>query len=220
MRLLDLTHLISEDMPVYPGTEKPKLHTAYTVEMDGFQETFLSMYSHTGTHLDAPAHLYAAAPTLDQLDINNFCGPALVIDCTEFKNTPGAVITMKYLRAQAEQVAQADFILFNTGWSDYWFEDKYYGDFPVVDHEVARFLATGRKKGIGVDVISIDPLTREDLPAHQIVLSAGLIIIENLTNLDQVGSGLFTLCAFPLKYSNADGAPVRAVALLPEQRGP
>ena len=65
MRVIDLTHTICEDMPVYPGTEPPKLQTANTIERDGFRETLLTMYSHTGTHMDAPAHLYAGRITLD-----------------------------------------------------------------------------------------------------------------------------------------------------------
>ena len=65
MKIIDLTHTISEDMPVYPGTEPPVLKPANTYEKDGFRETLLSLYSHTGTHVDPPAHLFAdrATPT-------------------------------------------------------------------------------------------------------------------------------------------------------------
>ena len=54
MKIIDLTHTISEDMPVYPGTEPPVLKPANTYEKDGFRETLLSLYSHTGTHVDPP----------------------------------------------------------------------------------------------------------------------------------------------------------------------
>lgn len=57
MKVIDLTHTISETMPVYPGTEQPRLTPANSYEKDGFKETLLSMYSHTGTHVDPPAHL-------------------------------------------------------------------------------------------------------------------------------------------------------------------
>ena len=62
MRCIDLTHLISREMPVYPGTEPPRLQPANTYDRDGFQETLLTMYSHTGTHMDPPAHLFAGGP--------------------------------------------------------------------------------------------------------------------------------------------------------------
>lgn len=59
MRIFDLTHTISEQMPVYPGTEPPVLSPANSYERDGFKETRLCMFSHTGTHIDPPAHLFA-----------------------------------------------------------------------------------------------------------------------------------------------------------------
>ena len=67
MRVLDLTHTIAENMPVYPGTETPIFAGANTYEKDGFKETKLTMYTHTGTHMDPPAHLFADRATLDAL---------------------------------------------------------------------------------------------------------------------------------------------------------
>ena len=64
MRVLDLTHTIAENMPVYPGTETPIFVGANTYEKDGFKETKLTMYTHTGTHMDPPAHLFAGRTTL------------------------------------------------------------------------------------------------------------------------------------------------------------
>ena len=46
MTVIDLTHTIREDMPVYPGTEPPRLTTACTVSQCGYRETLLHMYSH------------------------------------------------------------------------------------------------------------------------------------------------------------------------------
>ena len=76
-----------------------------------------------------------------------------------------------------------------------------------------RYCAAG-KKGIGIDAISIDPIDSFELPMHRIVLGAGLVIVENLTNLEQLIDRTFRFAALPLKYENADGAPVRAVALV------
>ena len=85
MKVIDLTHVISEEMPVYPGTEKPKLQQANTYEKDGFKETLLTMYSHTGTHMDPPNHLFADRTTLDAFPVSQFVGRALVIDCRDLK---------------------------------------------------------------------------------------------------------------------------------------
>ena len=134
MTVIDLTHTIREFMPVYPGTEPPRLTPVSTWETDGFRETLLHMYSHTGTHMDAPAHIFPDRPTLDQLPPEQFLGTALVIDCRSLK--AGEPITMTHLRPYGEKANQADFLLFNTGWDNFWGTDAYFGDFPCVDEEV------------------------------------------------------------------------------------
>lgn len=212
MNVIDLTHVISEDMPVYPGTETPKLNTANTYEADGFKETLMIMYSHTGTHMDPPAHLYADGATLDSMPITSFVGKGFVVDCTDLK--AGDYITMDKLNENKAKIEEAEFILFNTGWSKYWGTEEYYGKFPVADKAVVSYLADHKKKGFGVDVISIDAMSEETLPSHQVILSSNMVIIENLTNLDQVGTDIFTVCLLPLKWKNADGSPIRAIALV------
>lgn len=212
MRVIDLTHVISEDMPVYPGTDAPKLNPANTLEVDGFKETLMIMYSHTGTHMDPPAHLYADGATLDAMPITNFVGKGFVVDCTDLG--AGDYITMDKINNNKSKIEEAEFILFNTGWSKYWGKDEYYGKFPVADKDVVNYLANNHKKGFGVDAISIDSMDEETLPSHQVILKNNLVIIENLMNLDQVGNEVFTVCLLPLKWKNADGAPIRAIAIL------
>lgn len=93
MKVIDLTHIIKENMPVYPGTDAPKFLPASSYEKDGFKETLLQMYTHTGTHMDPPAHLFAGRTTLDQFPIEQFIGKALVIDCLATKNYLKIVIS-------------------------------------------------------------------------------------------------------------------------------
>lgn len=83
MKMLDLTHCITPEMPVYPGTEPPRLTAACTMEKDGFRETLLQMYSHTGTHMDAPAHMLPNGRTLDDFPAETFAGRGFVVDCGE-----------------------------------------------------------------------------------------------------------------------------------------
>lgn len=88
MTVIDLTHTIREDMPVYPGTEPPRLTTACTVSQCGYRETLLHMYSHTGTHMDAPAHMMDGAPTLDSYGADRFVGRGYVLDCRGLARIP------------------------------------------------------------------------------------------------------------------------------------
>ena len=97
MRVLDLTHTIAENMPVYPGTETPIFAGANTYEKDGFKETKLTMYTHTGTHMDPPAHLFAGRTTLDAFPASQFIGKALVIECSDLNE--GKAITLERILA-------------------------------------------------------------------------------------------------------------------------
>ena len=211
MQIIDLTQRISVDMPVYPGTEPPRLDPANTYEANGFRETLLTMFSHTGTHMDAPAHLYPHRTTLDAFPAAQFVGKALVIDCTDIPD--GGSIGMERIdRALADQ---ADYLLIRTGWDAHWGTPAYFGEYPVITHEVADYLIASGKKGIGLDVIGVDPIADENLTIHKkLFLNNEIVVIENLCHLDECGKGLFTFCALPLKYENADGAPIRAIAMI------
>lgn len=209
----DLTHPIGPQMPVYPGTEPPVLHRAHTVERHGFAETSIHMWSHTGTHVDAPAHMVAGAPTLDQLGVDRFVGRACVIDVS---GAAGGEIGAPDLERHAELVAGCDFVLLRTGWSRYWGEDRYFSGFPVLSAAATRWLIDRGLKGIGLDAISVDPVGAARFANHLDCFGAGLILIENLAGLDALAGRRFTLSCLPLALPDADGSPVRAVALLDE----
>jgi len=212
MKVIDLTHTISEKMPVYPGTEQPKLIPACTLEENGFRETLLNMYSHTGTHIDAPAHMFENGTTLERFGAEQFVGSALVIDCSALGE--GGRIDMSFIERSRESAEKADFLIFRTDWDKKWGTAAYFGDFPCITAEVADFIAATGKKGVGLDVISVDPIA-SSLESHKKILGQDtVVIIENLCNLSKIGSGLFTFIAAPLKFENADGAPARVFAVV------
>lgn len=211
MHVIDLTHTIRETMPVYPGTEPPKLIPANSYEADGFKETLLQMYSHTGTHVDPPAHLFPGRTALDQFPPEQFLGRALVIDCRDLSE--GEAITMAHLAPYGKKVTQADFLLFNLGWDQYWGTDAYFGDYPCVDEEVLDHIIRTGYKGIGFDVIGLDPIADENLTRHKKLFSScDILNIENLTNLHLCGKDLFHFSCYPIKLENSDGSPIRAIA--------
>ena len=202
MNIIDLTHTISQDMPVYPGTETPTLEPANSYEKDGFKETRLSMYSHTGTHMDPPAHLFPGRTTLDEMDASQFVGSAVVIDCSELSE--GGRMTMAHINKKRELADQAEYLLFRTGWDRYWGKKEYFGDYPFIDEEVAEYI-----------VIGLDPIRDENLTLHRRLLEENeIVIIENLRGLQRLPEGLFTFCALPLKWKDADGSPIRAIAMV------
>ena len=105
MKVIDLTHTIKSDMPVFPGTGQPKLDPASSFEEDGFRETLLTMYSHTGTHMDAPAHVRKDGITLDKLPADKFVGKALVIDCSDLSE--GDKIDISYINKYKDIINEA-----------------------------------------------------------------------------------------------------------------
>lgn len=210
MRLIDLTHTVSENMPVYPGTEAPSLKEASTYEKDLFKETLITMFSHTGTHMDAPSHIFEGRTSLDRFPISQFVGSAVVIDASELKENEK--ITMKHINRSRKTVDEAEFLIFRTGWDKFWGKPEYFVNFPIIDEDVAEYIITNKKKGVGLDTISLDPVG--SLTFHKKLFKENeIVIIENLTNLVALGNKPFTLFALPLKYENADGAPIRAVAV-------
>jgi len=211
MKVIDLTHTIAQGMPVYPGTEPPRLESANTYEKDGFKETKLTMYTHTGTHMDPPAHLFAGRTTLDAFPPEQFIGRALVIDCRSLRE--GEAITMAQLAPQGERVNEADFLLFCLGWDKRWGTDAYFGDYPCIDDAVLEHILNGSYKGIGFDVIGLDPIADCGLTRHKkLFREKDIVNIENLCHLEQCGDGLFWFSCFPLKLADCDGSPIRAVA--------
>jgi len=211
MKVIDLTQIIEPSMPVYPGTEPPVFEEANTYEKNGFKETKITMFTHTGTHIDPPAHIFPGRTTLDAFPASQFIGKALVIDCRELKD--GEPITMKLIKKYDNKPCEAEFLLFCLGWDKRWGTDGYFGDFPCIDDEVLTYIMNGSYKGIGFDVISVDPMYGDCLERHKkLFKNKDIINIENLCNLDQCGNDLFMFSCFPLKIKNCDGAPARAVA--------
>lgn len=207
MRAIDLTHTIRADMPVFPGTPAPVLQPAATLETAGFRETSLTLTSHTGTHMDAPAHLLPQGLTLDAYPAERLIGRGLLLDCR------GQALSPALLQGLSASLARDAFLLLHTGWWKTWDSGAYFQGCPFLPPAMASALVALGLRGVGIDGPSVDPISSDTLPAHRILLGAGLLILENLARLDQLTDASFTLCAFPLPYPNADGAPARVIAL-------
>ncbi len=210
MKIIDLTHVMHPNMPVFPGTEKPVFKPANTIEKDGFKETLLSLYSHTGTHIDAPAHMVAGSNSLDQLPVNHFAGKATVLD---FSGLESSEISLSNLQKYESKLDCLDFLILKTGWEKHWGTDRYFNGFPYLTGEAAEWLTGFNLKGVGIDAISIDDMKTTTFPVHYHLFRSNMIVIENLANLEGIREEFFIFSCLPLKYENADGSPVRAVAI-------
>ncbi len=211
MKLIDLTYPIMARMPMYPGTVPPEIEQKFTVSVDGFAEKSITMCSHTGTHMDVPAHVLEDGATLDALSIASFAGNGMVINVHRFVNQE---IPLFFLEPFKQKIAEADFILFFTGMNKKWGSEEYFSEYPVLSEQAAQWLTTMKLKGIGIDAPSIDKPDDPALPIHKILLGSNMVVVENLTRLGEIGNKQFIFAALPLKIEEGDGSPVRAVAIL------
>ncbi len=214
---IDLSHLITNNIPVFPGTNLPTIEKATSVEKDGFQELEITISSHIGTHIDCPLHIISQGHSTATLSVSQFQGNAVVFDVSK-KNLPEIGINdftdwTKKLKYRNISAASIDFVLIKTNWSEKWGSGDYFKNYPTISHEVANKFVEMNLKGVGIDMISVDPLMSNDLPVHNILLKNGIIIIENLTKLKKIPEKLVQFSCFPLKFKSGDGSPVRAVAM-------
>ncbi len=208
MKVIDLSHAINSNMSTYTKDEKFQAYDIASIEKDGYNEKLLKLCTHTGTHIDAPSHMINKGKTIDEFNINDFIGIAVIIDVSNLKK-----IDIEDLNTYKDKINNSDFVVLKTGWDKYWGSDTYLKGFPTLTEEAARWLCNFNIRGIGTDTISIDAFDSIDFEVHNTILSRGIMIIENLSNLSEVRAEEFTLVATPLKIENGDASPVRAIAI-------
>jgi arylformamidase len=207
--VIDLTHTLQDNITVYPGTPPAAFPVLSTIEKDGFAEKAIRITTHTGTHIDAPAHILPGSKSLDQFPLEKFMGKGIVVDCTKTN-----IITLRFLQSLAHTIRNIPFILFYTGWQHKWNTPQYFEPFPTLTTEAVEWLLSFQPKALGFDAISVDSITDEALPNHHLLLRKEVLIIENLTNLDKLTGKDFQLFCIPLPIKSADASPVRAFALI------
>jgi kynurenine formamidase len=211
MKIIDLSQKIHAGMTVFPGTPGPKIMQATSIAKNAYLEHDITMRAHTGTHVDAPAHIRVGGKSIDSLEPGRFIGKAAVVDFT--KHGAGS-ITIEALKRHEKLLRKIDFLLIMTGWDKYWGTKRYFSGFPVLEPEAARWLGKFKLKGIGVDTITVDPVESLSFPAHKALFASNLVIVENLANLKKLGNGIFLFSCLPLKIVKSGGSPVRAVGIL------
>ncbi|NTU67801.1 MAG: cyclase family protein [Chlorobiaceae bacterium] len=211
VEVIDLSHPICPEMPLWPGTPAPEFLPLATVNDDGFAEQSIHLSSHTGTHLDAPAHLIDGAATIDRFVPGQFMGRVAVIDACAVTD---GVIRQRLLEPYGTAIGAADFVLLHTGWARFWGQAAYGSGYPVLDDEAAEWLAGMGLKGVGIDAPSFDTFDSQGFPVHLRLLRRGVLLVENLANLHLLPPSGCTLAVFPLPVRGAEACPVRAVAIL------
>jgi arylformamidase len=212
MRVIDLTHPFANGMPVYPGLADPSFRSIARVEEDGFAMTELHLLNHVGTHVDAPAHQVAGGATLDQLPLTRFVTDAVTIDVSAREPGP---LPLEELEPHLAKIREGDIVLLYSDNARNYGSEAYWTGWSYPDADAARALIERGISAIGFDGPSCDPVDSTTFDLHRIWLSAGRMILENVTNLGELPERAQIVVA-PLKVADANGAPVRILALLPE----
>ena len=206
-KIIDLTMAVSNELPGMHVTP------AKSVKDDGWNASTLTLYSHSGTHMDAPWHFEVSDQTIDLFDVNRFLVDAWVADFTHIKSKE--LLTIAHLGAIADSISIGEGLLLRTDWSKKVGTDDYRNGLPRIAEELATWMV---QKSIGIlgveppsvaDVNNLEEVTK----IHQILLGGDVIIVEGLCNLDLIEKPKVKLIALPLKVTNGDGAPARVIAI-------
>ena len=208
MEIVDLTMAISPLTRVFPGSPQPAFIKWSTFGVHGYDSEVMHMSTHTGTHMDAPSHFAPGRASIDQVPASRLVSSAVLLRVR--KGADGTIVVADIMD---EEIREGDAVVFATGWEKHEGAD-YMTRNPGLSQDVARYLVERKVNAVGIDGPSIDPGFDEKFAAHNILLPAGVIVVENLCNLDRIEGRRFTLVVAPLKLAGASGSPVRALALL------
>ena len=196
------------------GMRGVAFETKYTVAQDGWNARTLHLYSHAGTHMDAPVHFAAGEGTIDAIPLTDCLGFAWVASIEHVGEREP--ITVAHLGETADRMRPGDGLLLRSGWSRFVDEPDHYRDnFAPLSVELAEWIVERQVRLLGVEPPSVADVN--DLAAvtriHKILLGAGVLIVEGLTNLDRLTGPQCFFGAIPLKIEAGDGCPCRAFAI-------
>jgi arylformamidase len=202
---IDISAPLHDGMAHWP--DNPPIRIERVLDLargDSATVSKMSLGMHTGTHVDAPAHFIPGGHGVHKAPFRALIGPARVVEIADTHS-----ITVDELRRHDIQPGER--ILFKTLNSGRcWLTDDFVEDFVYISQAAARYLANRRVQTVGVDYLSVGGYTEDGPETHQALLSAGVWIIEGL-NLSGVVPGIYELICLPLRITDSDGAPARAV---------
>ncbi|WP_313655408.1 cyclase family protein [Planktothrix agardhii] len=226
-RIIDLTHKIDPDIPLWPGDPVVELETIADFSTSGYYLRRFSMGEHSGTHLNSPKSFYQDGMGIDDYSPESCILSAVVINIREkASQNPDAILTVNDIKDWEEQhdiIPANSMILLYTGWQEKWHnpidflnidtEGKLH--FPGFGSEATQFLIEQRNiKGVGIDTHGVDPGFDHSFNTNKMILKNNGFVLENLTNLDQLPATGITLIIGILKLTGGSGSPVSVLALI------
>lgn len=227
-RVIDLSHVISVDIPLWPGDPPVELETVAEFDPDGYYLRRFSIGEHSATHMNAPNSFHDGAEGIDAYPPESLVVLAVVIDVREqvAADADHAVSLGDVAAWEAEHgpIPAGAIVIAYTGWQAKWSDPTaFFGEdesgamhFPGFAGETTAFLLAERGvAGVGIDTHGVDPGLDEEYATNTLVLAQRGIVLENLTNLDQLPSTGTTLVIGILRLAGGSGSPVSVMAFVP-----
>ena len=214
MKIVDLTLTVSDKIPTFPGSPPPSFIPWENIKEDGYNLELLFLSSHTGTHMDAPHHFLEKGAKIHEISLKKLVSEATLI---KSKKNSSEIITktdIQKFEKKHGKIEGFSSVIFLTGWQRNLQKKYYFTKNPGLSVSAAKYLASKKISLVGIDSPSIDVGTDSKFSVHQIFAKKGMLIVENLANLDKIKSSKFHLVVLPLKLKNATGSPVRAIAFV------
>ena len=231
VRLVNLSHSISPTSPLWPGDPRVEFTEWSRIEDEGFFLRRFAMSEHGGTHLTAPASFFPGGITVEDIPVERLVAPVVVVDVrAQCLHNPDYGLTLQDI-AQWESrngpVPSGCLVLLLTGWSEHWGKSKKYlgkdSDgtlhFPGFGLQAAGILIEDRgAAGLATDSGGIEPGVDRDFSVSRLVLGRQGIVIQNLTNLDQLAPTGSILVIGHLKLVGGSGSPAAVTAFVPVEK--
>jgi len=206
MKIIDISLKLNNETPIYPDNVPLAISVHHAMPEYSTHLSSITLGSHTGTHIDAPAHAISEGQSLDKIPLETFVGPCRVID---FSKEEGEAVTLEFLKNK--NIKTGERILLKTKNSLRGFE-KFYDDYIYLDGDSADYLASLSVLIVGIDSLSIKKRGGADQRPHTSLLEKNIPIIEGLV-LSDVNEGEYELACLPLHFTGIEGSPARAVLI-------
>ena len=214
MKIVDLTLTVSDKIPTFPGSPQPSFIPWENVKEDGYNLELLFLSTHTGTHMDAPYHFLEKGAKIHEISLKKLVSEAVLIKSKKKGGESITKIDIQKFEKKHGKIASFSSVIFYTGWQRNLQKKYYFTKNPGLSVSAAKYLASKKINLVGIDSPSIDLGKDSKFSVHQIFAKKGILIVENLANLEKIKSPKFHLVVLPLKLKNATGSPVRAIAFV------
>ncbi|MBU6961523.1 cyclase family protein [Pseudomonas sp. CVAP len=226
-KVIDLSHIISPSIPLWPHDPPVTFDVVASQKKDGYYLRRFSIGEHSATHMNAPNSFHPNAIGIDGYQPESLVRPAVMIDLrAQARDNPDYVIGIQDLEKWEHdhgRIDQGSVVLFYTGWQALWNDPKRFINqdaqgphFPGVGAAAAKFLLEERQiAGVGIDTHGADPGQDTVFATNRQVLAKDGIVLECLTNLDQLPAKGTTLVIGVLRLKDGSGSPASVMAFVP-----